>query len=121
MFISLIHIVSGMAESLLESNKQVNLDDSDDEEESIGPVKELELRSYQMELARPSLEGKNSVIVAPTGSGKTHVALYIIKVHTQVTFCVKCYILHLHCSIFFNKLHSLLHICQPSPQCFFYL
>lgn len=76
-------IRSSMAESLLESNKQVNLDDSDDEDESIGPVKELELRSYQMELARPSLEGKNSVIVAPTGSGKTHVALYIIKHHME--------------------------------------
>lgn len=75
-------IRSSMAESLLESNKQVNLDDSD-EEERIGPVEELKLRSYQMELARPSLEGKNSVIVAPTGSGKTHVALYIIKHHME--------------------------------------
>lgn len=91
MFISSIHIVSGMAESLLESNKQVNLDDSD-EGERIGPVEELKLRSYQMELARPSLEGKNSVIVAPTGSGKTHVALYIIKV--QNPNYILCKMLH---------------------------
>lgn len=63
----------------IESNKQINLEDSD-EEEIVGPKEELKLRSYQLELAAPSLEGKNSVIVAPTGSGKTHVALYIIKV-----------------------------------------
>ena len=70
----------GMSASLLESNKRVNLDDSDDDADVSVPKKELELRSYQMELARPSLDGKNSVIVAPTGSGKTHVALYVIKV-----------------------------------------
>lgn len=80
MFISLIYIVLGMVESLLESNKQVNLDDFDDEEESIGLVKELELRSYQMELVRSLLEGKNFVIVVFIGSGKIYVVLYIIKV-----------------------------------------
>lgn len=67
-------------DSSLESKERIYLDHSDDEEESVNPKEELKLRSYQMELARPSLEGKNSIIVAPTGSGKTHVALCIIKV-----------------------------------------
>ena len=40
----------------------------------------LELRNYQLELAQEAIEGKNTVVVAPTGSGKTHVALYIAKV-----------------------------------------
>jgi len=44
------------------------------------PPEELELRSYQLELAEKAMNGKNCVIVAPTGSGKTHVALAIAKV-----------------------------------------
>lgn len=44
---------------------------------------DLKLRSYQQELAEKAMNGKNCVIVAPTGSGKTHVALAIVKVwHT---------------------------------------
>jgi len=41
---------------------------------------ELQLRSYQQELAEKAMNGKNCLIVAPTGSGKTHVALAIAKV-----------------------------------------
>lgn len=40
----------------------------------------LKLRGYQQELAEKGVEGKNCVIVAPTGSGKTHVAMYISQV-----------------------------------------
>ncbi len=42
--------------------------------------KELALRNYQMELAEKAKEGTNCIIFAPTGSGKTHVALEIIRV-----------------------------------------
>lgn len=40
----------------------------------------FELRAYQDELAGPGKAGKNSIICAPTGSGKTHVALAITEV-----------------------------------------
>ncbi|XP_010605151.1 interferon-induced helicase C domain-containing protein 1 isoform X2 [Fukomys damarensis] len=45
------------------------------------PEPELKLRSYQMEVAQPALEGKNVIICLPTGSGKTRVAVYITKDH----------------------------------------
>ncbi|XP_044072913.1 interferon-induced helicase C domain-containing protein 1 [Siniperca chuatsi] len=47
-----------------------------------GPEKDdIVLRDYQMEVARPALEGKNIIICLPTGSGKTRVAVYITKKH----------------------------------------
>ncbi|NXG80674.1 DDX58 helicase, partial [Baryphthengus martii] len=42
-------------------------------------------RSYQIELAQPAIDGKNTLICAPTGSGKTFVALLICEHHFQNT------------------------------------
>ncbi|KAM4558868.1 interferon-induced helicase C domain-containing protein 1 [Odontesthes bonariensis] len=42
---------------------------------------EIVLWDYQMEVARPALEGQNIIICLPTGSGKTRVAVYITEKH----------------------------------------
>lgn len=57
--------------------------DSDEENTAArrSPEPELQLRSYQMEVAQPALDGKNIIICLPTGSGKTRVAVYITKNH----------------------------------------
>uniref|UniRef100_A0A4W3IN27 RNA helicase n=1 Tax=Callorhinchus milii TaxID=7868 RepID=A0A4W3IN27_CALMI len=46
-------------------------------------VKDMKLREYQKELARPGIEGKNTIICAPTGCGKTLVALTICEHHLK--------------------------------------
>ena len=45
--------------------------------------RELILRDDQHELVKPALEGKNTIICAPTGSGKTFVAMEAIKQHVS--------------------------------------
>ncbi|XP_022103899.1 probable ATP-dependent RNA helicase DDX58 isoform X2 [Acanthaster planci] len=44
-------------------------------------IKRPNLYEDQLELAENAVAGKNTVLVAPTGSGKTHVAAYIIHDH----------------------------------------
>ena len=42
-----------------------------------------EVRGYQWELAEPGINGKNYIVVAPTGSGKTLVAAVVISKHLE--------------------------------------
>jgi ATP-dependent RNA helicase DDX58 len=50
------------------------------------PQKTLELRKYQLEQAEKPIRGKNCIIVSPTGSGKTYVAIRIIQVFDSLSF-----------------------------------
>lgn len=55
--------------------------DEDEMESRASPEPDLILRDYQMEVAKPALNGENIIICLPTGSGKTRVAVYITKDH----------------------------------------
>ncbi|NXQ61836.1 IFIH1 protein, partial [Anthoscopus minutus] len=72
--------VSNLTENLGQSFTTI---DSDEEEleRRASPQPDLILRDYQMEVARPALNGENIIICLPTGSGKTRVAVYITKDH----------------------------------------
>ncbi|XP_052100653.1 antiviral innate immune response receptor RIG-I-like isoform X2 [Mytilus californianus] len=76
--------VSGEPEQNIPINvfEDMKIEDYDSEDDGLSqPPEQLTLRSYQKELAAPGLQGKNCIIVAPTGSGKTHVALKIMQEH----------------------------------------
>ena len=45
-------------------------------------------RAYQEELARPAKDGKNCVVCAKTGSGKTMVAMMVVHHHLGQTYPV---------------------------------
>ncbi|XP_030343255.1 interferon-induced helicase C domain-containing protein 1 isoform X2 [Strigops habroptila] len=70
--------VSNLNENLGQS---CTTSDSDAEESRASPEPDLVLRDYQMEVAKPALNGENIIICLPTGSGKTRVAVYITKDH----------------------------------------
>ena len=46
-------------------------------------MENLKLRKYQLELAENALKGDNTIICAETGTGKTWVALHIVKKHLE--------------------------------------
>ncbi|XP_065607097.1 interferon-induced helicase C domain-containing protein 1 isoform X2 [Cyrtonyx montezumae] len=72
--------ISNLNENLGQSS--TTSDSGEDEAESrASPEPDLVLRDYQMEVAKPALNGENIIICLPTGSGKTRVAVYITKDH----------------------------------------
>ncbi|XP_043930713.1 interferon-induced helicase C domain-containing protein 1 [Protopterus annectens] len=62
-------------------NCESDSEDTLSPQERASPEPEIKLRDYQMEVAKPALEGKNIIVCLPTGSGKTRVAVYITKEH----------------------------------------
>ncbi|XP_038607337.1 interferon-induced helicase C domain-containing protein 1 isoform X2 [Tachyglossus aculeatus] len=73
--------ISCLDESLGHNDTMGSDSDPESVKERGSPEPELTLRSYQMEVAKLALEGKNIIICLPTGSGKTRVAVYIAKDH----------------------------------------
>jgi len=47
--------------------------------------RQLRLRGYQEEIGAQAFTGKNDIIVLPTGTGKTYVAIEIIRRHLSRT------------------------------------
>uniref|UniRef100_A0A8C4YRS0 RNA helicase n=1 Tax=Gopherus evgoodei TaxID=1825980 RepID=A0A8C4YRS0_9SAUR len=73
--------VSCLNESMGHSSATSCDSDEDNMDKRASPEPELILRDYQLEVAKPALNGENVIICLPTGSGKTRVAVYITKEH----------------------------------------
>ncbi|KAH9492755.1 hypothetical protein Btru_026246 [Bulinus truncatus] len=74
-------------DSVTHSDNEYELDENLSKGKTkIKPMNEahqLNLRQYQIELAEKAVQGLNTVICAPTGSGKTRVATHIILEHLK--------------------------------------
>uniref|UniRef100_A0A8C8SDI9 RNA helicase n=1 Tax=Pelusios castaneus TaxID=367368 RepID=A0A8C8SDI9_9SAUR len=79
--VSCLNESMGQGSSTSGDSGKISLYTLDDTDKRASPEPELILRSYQMEVAEPALNGENIIICLPTGSGKTRVAVYITKEH----------------------------------------
>ncbi|XP_067264780.1 interferon-induced helicase C domain-containing protein 1 [Chanodichthys erythropterus] len=68
---------------MYKEGKEEEKEDLTEDDDPSASKREIVLRDYQMEVARPALEEKNIIICLPTGSGKTRVAVYITKEHLE--------------------------------------
>ncbi|RUS70384.1 hypothetical protein EGW08_021853, partial [Elysia chlorotica] len=71
--------------STVDDMNNLSLEDFSDEENELQDegASNFRLRKYQSELADIALTGRNCIICAPTGSGKTKVAIEIIQEHLK--------------------------------------
>ncbi|XP_005090198.1 probable ATP-dependent RNA helicase DHX58 [Aplysia californica] len=66
------------------SDTKAGFSDDDEAQGGVdGHETDLRLRDYQFELAEEAVKGYNTVVCAPTGSGKTRVATYVIQKHLE--------------------------------------
>ncbi|GAB0191526.1 interferon-induced helicase C domain-containing protein 1 [Grus japonensis] len=86
---------SSVLETSIGKNSAVS--NEDEVESRASPEPDLILRGYQMEVAKPGLNGEKIIICLPTGSGKTKVAVYSTKDHLDKSsirawkICSTCY------------------------------
>ncbi|OPJ67426.1 putative ATP-dependent RNA helicase DDX58 [Patagioenas fasciata monilis] len=66
-----------------DNNLSENLCSASGTYQSLPVYEPRKAQSYQTELAQPAINGKNTLICAPTGSGKTFVAILICEHHFQ--------------------------------------
>ncbi|NXJ14957.1 IFIH1 protein, partial [Odontophorus gujanensis] len=78
---SISNLNENLGQSSTTSDSGMFLFCEDEAESRASPEPDLILRDYQMEVAKPALDGENIIICLPTGSGKTRVAVYITKDH----------------------------------------